>query len=399
MTELREKINNIVEEKRTKIIPENIKAGVQVFDITGSYTSDANATAEDIAKDKTAYVNGEKINGTLEAVDTRDADATANDILMGKTAYVANRKITGTYEGGSGDAILTDTIKAGSINEPGILSSIEEITKPLTLQGSSTEFMFNYCRALKTAPQLETSNATKMTAMFSNCINLISVPQYDTNKVVEMSSMFANCNNLEEIPQLDTSNVTNMTNMFKGCVKITTIPQFNTAKLLYMQNTFQECVNLEEIPQLDTSNVKSMGGLFYGCTKLPTIPQLETNNVTNMSSMFYNCQKLITVPEIDTANVTTMSNMFYNCQKLTTVPVFYLGKVTGSGMNSMFKYCRELADESLNNIMASCISAIKITSASYKTLKYIGINSDQATRCQSLSNYQAFVDAGLTTGY
>ena len=67
MTELREKINNIVEEKNTKIIPENIKAGVQVFDITGSYTSDANATAEDIAKDKTAYVNGEKIIGTKEA--------------------------------------------------------------------------------------------------------------------------------------------------------------------------------------------------------------------------------------------------------------------------------------------------------------------------------------------
>lgn len=36
MTELRKQINNIVEEIRTKIIPENIKEGVTIFGVEGT---------------------------------------------------------------------------------------------------------------------------------------------------------------------------------------------------------------------------------------------------------------------------------------------------------------------------------------------------------------------------
>lgn len=43
----------------------NIKKGVQIFGVTGTYTSDATAAAADIASGKTAYVNGSKITGTL----------------------------------------------------------------------------------------------------------------------------------------------------------------------------------------------------------------------------------------------------------------------------------------------------------------------------------------------
>ena len=43
---------------------ENIKVGVSIFDVEGTFTSDADAEAKDIAVGKTAYVNGEKITGT-----------------------------------------------------------------------------------------------------------------------------------------------------------------------------------------------------------------------------------------------------------------------------------------------------------------------------------------------
>ena len=43
----------------------NIKTGVQIFNVTGSYTSDATAVAGDIVSGQTAYVNGSKITGNL----------------------------------------------------------------------------------------------------------------------------------------------------------------------------------------------------------------------------------------------------------------------------------------------------------------------------------------------
>lgn len=49
----------------TNLTAANIKSGVTVGGVAGTFTSDAKATAADIASGKTAYVNGEKITGTL----------------------------------------------------------------------------------------------------------------------------------------------------------------------------------------------------------------------------------------------------------------------------------------------------------------------------------------------
>ena len=49
-------------------IPEVLKEDVVILGVTGSFagvdTSDATATADEIAEGKTAYVNGQKIVGT-----------------------------------------------------------------------------------------------------------------------------------------------------------------------------------------------------------------------------------------------------------------------------------------------------------------------------------------------
>jgi len=78
------------------ILPEVIAVGTTIMGVVGTYTSDADAVAGDIAPTKTAYVNGVKITGTSVAVDTSDADALAEHITLGKTAYVNGVKITGT---------------------------------------------------------------------------------------------------------------------------------------------------------------------------------------------------------------------------------------------------------------------------------------------------------------
>ena len=70
MSELKTNLEAILQEKTEKIIPENIKKGIQIFDIVGTLdegidTSDATATSNDILYPKTAYVNGQKVIGNL----------------------------------------------------------------------------------------------------------------------------------------------------------------------------------------------------------------------------------------------------------------------------------------------------------------------------------------------
>lgn len=153
---------------------------------------------------------------------------------------------------------------------------------------------------------------------------------------------------------------------------------------------------LTEAPILDTSIVTHFGNMFNGCSNITTVPLYNTSNAVEMSYMFSGCSSLISVPQFDTSNVTNMAEMFHFCSALTTVPIFNTSKVTT--MNYMFNYANNLSNDSLNNILAMCIN---VTSAytRAKTLKEIGISRNNATKCTNLSNYQAFLDAGWTTGY
>ena len=177
--------------------------------------------------------------------------------------------------------------------------------------------------------------------------------------------------NLSAIPLIDTSSATSMINAFFGCEKITTIPQLNTSKVIDMSSMLSGCVSLVTIPLLDTSSVTSMSFMVSGCTSIQGIPAFNTNKVRYINKMFENCSNLVDVPVFNLPVCTEMNNMFYKCNSL--------------------------SDNSLNNILASCISAVSVTSN--KTLKYIGLTQAQADICETLSNYQAFLNAGWTTGY
>lgn len=116
------------------------------------------------------------------------------------------------------------------------------------------------------------------------------------------------------------------------------------------------------------------------------------------SDMFASCHNLISVNKIEGA-LQSCVRMFANCEKLVTIPELDCSNLNSNvAMQDMFDKCPMLSNESLNNILNTCAKS-SITKSSYKILKSIGLTSDQATTCEGLSNYQAFLDAGWTTGY
>ncbi|MBV4445301.1 hypothetical protein KM799_02595 [Clostridium tyrobutyricum] len=81
------------------IISENIKAGKSILGVSGSSTvidtADGTATTADIARDKTAYVNGQKITGTAETGDT----AVGTHILETNITVSTGNKLSGDIIG------------------------------------------------------------------------------------------------------------------------------------------------------------------------------------------------------------------------------------------------------------------------------------------------------------
>ena len=85
-----------------------------LVDLTGD-----SVTPDKLAKGETAHdAAGEPITGTMEpGIDTSDATATASDIAKGKTAYANGKKITGTvYNYGNTTALVAGTASIENYN-------------------------------------------------------------------------------------------------------------------------------------------------------------------------------------------------------------------------------------------------------------------------------------------
>lgn len=129
---------------------------------------------------------------------------------------------------------------------------------------------------------------------------------------------------------------------------------------------------------------------------LTELKPLDISNVTDISYVFYFCSNLLSILEMDTSGITNATYFCHGCSSLVNVPVYDFSSLTGTNNSNLFANCPLLSNDSLNNILATCLTMTGVTN---KTLKYIGLSSTQATTCQGLSNWSSLSSAGWTTGY
>ena len=159
---------------------------------------------------------------------------------------------------------------------------------------------------------------------------------------------------------------------------------------------FKDDKNIKYFPNVDMTNVTSLSNTFYRCSNMEQINLNTSEKLTNLQSTFIHCT-FEKINAFNTSKVNWMGNLFRYNSNLKDLPVLDTSNVDNQGLITFVAGCTNLSDESLNNVMQMCIMQEKARTD--KTLKYIGLTSAQATRCQSLSNWDAFVDAGWSTGY
>lgn len=90
------------------LTPENIKSGVEIAGVTGTFTSDATAAAGEILTGKTAYVNGNKVTGTIASKGAQTyTPGTSNQTIANGQYLIGDQTIKGDAN------LVAENIKQG----------------------------------------------------------------------------------------------------------------------------------------------------------------------------------------------------------------------------------------------------------------------------------------------
>ena len=354
-------INNI---KNQKITVSNLKTGVNAYGVNGNFTSDATATTADIAKGKTAYVNGVKYTGTLNeysnltnAIPMYNLNNDPTNQMLHET-YITDVSIIPLPNNRYGipyNSILRNMSYTNiSYNSISRLLNINPIDIKKGIQilditgqyDASTEF-----QGIKMDPVTPSDTAVKLTSSIREISGLAM------NEGTNLAYYFSNLPGLMHISNLNMTNVTNMWNLTQGSYNITSFTYVN----MYKEDSagvsgYQAFKELTKLNNFDNvilpKTLNDSRNMFYNCFNLPYINCNINISGTYMNYMFYNCSNLKSILNINIACKYSpdMNYMFYNCQNLDICNLDFSGMNMGYSnyLLGTFEYIKTLND---NNII------------------------------------------------
>ena len=311
------------------------KVIVNVPDINGSYDNGFNDGQLDGYNNALEKLTELEVNGNGEYLpsgdsigfkkvvatgylDTSDANATPEKILDGFTAYVNNEKIEGTipkYNGESENAEIK-TSKLASLVD----GTITEVTeKDLAGIKNIKIYAFNSCNNLQkiTIPTSVTSIGNNA---FQSCSKLTSIIFKENSSLTSINSYaFYLCNKLPEITI--PNSVTSIGDYaFYYCSGLSSVKFEENSHLGIISNTlFANCTSLTSI-EIPNSVTKIYSGAFQYCSKLTslTIPASVTSISSNALDIGVNGNSTSTIRFLGTTPPTLSAG---------AIKTSYVGKI------------------------------------------------------------------------
>ena len=355
-----------IEEQRQTLKEENIKEGVTIFDVTGTFKGAGGKRAYLTFSSKTSFY-----------LSTYDAAKHWN----GELFYSQNTKDWTSWDGSAIDAMYEESsgkyklyicgegnnqLNIGSEGPGWVLGpmsssiSTEELidcdgdarcllsSKILNEDGTPANFypqmgqdcflyLFQDCRRLRTPPTLPWKELVSgcYAGMFAECNHLEVVPVLEATKLAARCyrGMFRNCTAITTTPFLPAQELAKecYRNMFAYCTSLRVAEDLPATRLTTgcYQTMFNYCRSLEQPPRIAAEVLapNCCAGMFMNCTRLQSLPALLANNLNSRcyEKMFQGCPviKISTEPTDDTA-------------KIYTIPIGGVGVEEAGAMTDMF---------------------------------------------------------------
>lgn len=246
-------VDNSIDEN---IVANNIKKGVSILGVTGTYESGASPVLESI-----------EVNPSLS-----EQNIIPSAGYDGISAVKVN-PVTSLID----ENIIPENIKAGVE-----ILSVQGNYEDSSINKNPTKLNYLYANSdllnLEEFNSIDTSNVTEMRYAFSECnLKNIDISSWDFSKCTTETYMFSDCINVEQIKLPENTNVKVATYMFSGCTSLKIINGSIIIDGASTANMFRNCKLLEEV------TIKSFGA------------SVTTNSITLdlSASSVLNVQKLV----------------------------------------------------------------------------------------------------------
>ena len=375
-----------------KIIASNIKEGITILGVTGTYNGGISNLQSKI------ITPTDKIQ-TITANDGYDALSTVTVLSTPVENIEVNPQVE-DYTVKRNDGVFIDSVKVNKVTsdidaniQPGNIKQNMSILGVVgTYKGEPAPvFISKYEGGVPSQTYYDYSKDAYVSISTPGVIkNIIALPENVAVVGASAVNLFAGMKSLAKVPVIDFSSVTDMSKCFLGCTALTQLPKLNTSKVTNMSYAFAES-GLNTFPDLDYSKVTNASYAFCrlsgGLNYVPVNFGELFPSLTDGKFMFSGALRSQAVFTLGSPNGPAKTldarDMFYSVSVPIELTIDSIGVDLGttllSGYSAQFSSTKHLV---INTINGGYVSSL------YKALYYNYIGPNDVLRINSENNFE-----------